>query len=94
MSTLAPPPDLAHRIALAEARLARVEAQLRHVPETDDALTTEQAARMVGMSVSGLRKIYARDADLARCSYRPGGTDRAPLRWSRVALEAWRRGRS
>jgi len=94
MSTIFTSPDLAGRLAHAESRIARLEAKLSRVDESDDVIDTDAAAALVGMSTSGFRKLYARDAQLALCSFRPAASDRAPLKWSRAKLERWKAARS
>lgn len=82
------------RLADTEARVARLEAKLlRRGDDEDDALRFDAAARVVGYSPAGLRKVLKRDPDLARCYHRaPGMSSR--LIFSRKALESWKASRT
>lgn len=80
--------DVEARLAERDARLARLEARVAGEPE-DDALGIAAAARLIGYSVSNLRKLVRSDPALAACYWRaPGKSSR--LIFSRQKLERWK----
>jgi hypothetical protein len=76
---------LEQRYALMEARMAQIEG--RHA--LPDNLTTQEAARFLGVSYSGFRKLYGRDPELQTAAARFGGP-KSPLVWSRSLLQQYK----
>jgi hypothetical protein len=83
----------AQRLASAEARLARLEAGANADGKENDALGAVAAAKLVGYTYPGFRKVLARDPDLQKCYHRAPGT-RSRMIFSRNKLEQWKATRS
>jgi hypothetical protein len=71
-----------------EARLARLEARL-YGDGLDDAIGIAAAARLIGLSVSSVRRLARTDPAFARTCHRAPGRA-SKLIFSRRLLEGWK----